>query len=357
MDLFVPGRLCLFGEHSDWAAGYRSVNPDIELGYAIAVGTNQGIYAQVQVANKLIFKTVNYPQGLELAMTEDLLLQMAKTENFYSYIAGVAYQALIRYQVGGLAIDNYLMDLPLKKGLSSSAAICVLVARAFNQLYNLGLTIEAEMDLAYWGERTTHSQCGRLDQACAYGNQSILMTFDGDRHTVQPLTVSQDLYLIIVDLAGSKDTQKILAQLNQCYPVAKNTLQAQVHNYLGKINANLVQQAVWALQQGDAAKIGNLMRQAQTEFDRYLIPTCPSELNAPRLHQLLNHPPLQPYIYGGKGVGSQGDGTAQLIAKDQNSQVQAIEIIQKDFPSMQCHKLNIAKTKVALQSLIKIVIN
>ena len=102
-------------------------------------------------------------------------------------IAGVAYQALIRYQVGGLAIDNYLMDLPLKKGLSSSAAICVLVARAFNQLYNLGLTIEAEMDLAYWGERTTHSQCGRLDQACAYGNQPILMTFDSDRHTVKPL--------------------------------------------------------------------------------------------------------------------------------------------------------------------------
>ncbi len=36
-----------------------------------------------------------------------------------------------------MEIDNYLTDLPLEKGLSSSAAVCVLVARAFNALYDL----------------------------------------------------------------------------------------------------------------------------------------------------------------------------------------------------------------------------
>ena len=345
MDFFIPGRLCLFGEHSDWAAEYRQLNPKIEFGYAIVVGTNQGIYAEVKVEPNLIFKTVNYSQPLELAMEEDVLLNMAKTDHFYSYVAGVAYQALTRYQVGGLAIDNYLTNLPLKKGLSSSAAICVLVARAFNQLYNLGLTLQEEMELAYWGERTTPSKCGRLDQACAYGSQPILMTFDEGHYTLEPLTVAKDLYLIIVDLAGSKDTQLILSQLNQCYPIAENTLQAQVQNYLGQINAHLVQQAVCALQQGDAAKIGNLMCQAQIEFDRCLIPACPQQLNAPILHQLLNYAPLQPYIYGGKGVGSQGDGTAQLIACNQNSQAKAIAIIHRDFPQMQCFKLNIPKTE------------
>ncbi|MBU1950761.1 MAG: galactokinase family protein, partial [Candidatus Eisenbacteria bacterium] len=25
--LFVPGRVCLFGEHSDWAGAYRVQNP------------------------------------------------------------------------------------------------------------------------------------------------------------------------------------------------------------------------------------------------------------------------------------------------------------------------------------------
>jgi len=30
--LFVPGRLCLFGEHSDWAGMYRTFNADIVKG-------------------------------------------------------------------------------------------------------------------------------------------------------------------------------------------------------------------------------------------------------------------------------------------------------------------------------------
>ena len=346
MNFFVPGRLCLFGEHSDWAAQYRQVNSAIQPGYAIVVGTNQGIFAKVQLHRNLVFKTLNHSQTLELPMNE-MLLDTAKSNNFYSYVAGVAYQAKERYRVGGLAIDNYKMTLPLKKGLSSSAAICVLVARAFNRLYHLGLSIEEEMDLAYRGERTTSSQCGRLDQACAYGNQPILMTFNSDCHPLKiaPLTVEQNLYLIIVDLAGSKDTRTILARLNQCYPIAKNTIQGDVQKYLGEINVALIKQVVSALKSGDTVEIGRLMSLAQKEFDRHMIRACPSQLTAPKLHSLLDHPPLQPHIYGGKGVGSQGDGTAQFIARDRSSQIAAMSIIHRDFPLMRCYELNILPIK------------
>lgn len=347
MDFFISGRLCLFGEHSDWAGEYRQTNSQIEPGCAVVVGTNQGISARVEVNSRLVFKTIHCSETLQLEMDQDLLLAMAQTNNFFSYVAGVAYQALIHYEVKGLAIDNYHMNLPLQKGLSSSAAISVLVARAFNQLYALGLNISEEMELAYWGERTTPSQCGRLDQACAYGKQPILMSFDGDRHTAKPLTVGQDLYLIIVDLAGSKDTQKILSQLNMCYPLAQNHIQTQVQNYLGPVNSSLVQQAVIALRRGNARKIGALMNQAQSDFDRYVAPACPEQLKAPILHQLLDHAPLKPYIYGGKGVGSQGDGTAQLIVPDQISQATAIVLIQQDFPQMRCYELNIPQTNIS----------
>jgi len=57
MNLFVPGRICLFGEHSDWAGGYRRINAEIEKGYALIVGTNQGVYAEVKPhPSKLIFR-------------------------------------------------------------------------------------------------------------------------------------------------------------------------------------------------------------------------------------------------------------------------------------------------------------
>ena len=58
VDLFVPGRLCLFGEHSDWAGGYRRIDSSIHKGYTLIVGTDQGIYARVKAhPSKLIIKT------------------------------------------------------------------------------------------------------------------------------------------------------------------------------------------------------------------------------------------------------------------------------------------------------------
>ena len=44
-EFFVPGRLCLFGEHSDWAGGYRAIDHSIAVGHCLAAGTNQGIHA------------------------------------------------------------------------------------------------------------------------------------------------------------------------------------------------------------------------------------------------------------------------------------------------------------------------
>ena len=42
-EIFVPGRLCLFGEHSDWAALYRENDPSIAPGYCLVAGTDQGL--------------------------------------------------------------------------------------------------------------------------------------------------------------------------------------------------------------------------------------------------------------------------------------------------------------------------
>ena len=357
MKIFVPGRLCLFGEHSDWAGGYRRVNPDLEKGYALITSTNQGLYAEVKPhPSQLILRASlsdgTYQDPIVLPMDREALLAQAETGGFFSYAAGVAYQVLTHYPVGGIEIDNYRTDLPVKKGLASSAALCVLVARAFNRLYDLKMTIRDEMELAYLGEITTPSRCGRMDQACAYGNRPILMSFDGEGIDVTELSVPKNLFFVIVDLGAGKDTQKILNQLNQCYPFAVNEVQQNVQHYLGLVSSQLTQEAVEALQRGDAEQIGVLMKQAQAEFDNYLIPACSSQLTAPILHKLLNYEPIQPYILGGKGVGSQGDGTAQFIVKDEEKQQKVIEIIERDFPQMQGLKLTINAEKKVRKAVI-----
>ncbi|KAF3886710.1 MULTISPECIES: mevalonate kinase family protein [Nostocales] len=348
MRIFVPGRLCLFGEHSDWAGEYRRINPQIEKGYTLIVGTNQGIYADVKPNSTelIIHSSLNdgrHYEPIGLPMESDTLKCVAAKGGFFSYAAGTAYQFLTHYNVGGLEVNNYLTDLPIQKGLSSSAAFCVLIARSFNRLYDLKMTIREEMELAYLGERTTPSLCGRMDQACAYGNRPILMIFDGEQIDLIELRVSQDLFFVIVDLAGSKNTQEILRRLNECYPFATNQIQQNVQKYLGSISTEITHLAVEAIQLGDAQLLGALMTKAQTEFDHHVVPACPSQLTAKKLHLLLHHEPLSPYIFGGKGVGSQGDGTAQLIVKNQESQRKAIEIIQRDFPQMQALKLTISR--------------
>ncbi|MBF2064678.1 MAG: GHMP kinase [Calothrix sp. C42_A2020_038] len=343
MKLFVPGRLCLFGEHSDWAGGYRRYNPELGVGYTLLVGTNQGLYAEaVSHPNKLILRTsVQAGKILALSMEREVLLAEAQKGGFFSYAAGVAYQFLSYFKVGGLEIDNYLTDLPIQKGLSSSAAICVLVARAFNQVYNLKLTQRGEMEFAYLGEITTPSQCGRMDQGCAYGNRPIAMVFDRERVETIELKVPKNLYFVVVDLNASKNTQQILFKLNECYPFAKNPVQINVQKYLSKVSYNITEAAIDALQAGDAERLGKLMQTAQAEFDAHLIPACPEQLTAPVLHDLLEYQPIQPYILGGKGVGSQGDGTAQFIVRDEENQQRVMEIIKRDFPQMQCLKLTI----------------
>jgi len=330
VDLFVPGRLCLFGEHSDWAGGYRRIDSSILNGYCLLVGTNQGIFARARKhPNKLIIKTT-LPDGKvlgphEIDMESKSLLEVAIEGGFYSYTAGVAYYVLCHYNVQGLEIDSYKMDLPIRKGLSSSAANNVLVARAFNQLYDLKLTKRGEMEIAYQGEILTPSRCGRMDQACAYGNTPVFLTFDGERLDVEELQPKEDIYMVVADLNAGKNTQKILADLNACYPKSGGKVGDDVRYYLGPVNRDLLSRAKSALQDTDAQRIGTLMTEAQRFFDHFMAPACPTELLSPKLHFVLSSPDLASYIYGGKGVGSQGDGCVQFVAKGAKEQKKLIE--------------------------------
>lgn len=335
IEIFVPGRICLFGEHSDWAGGYRRLNSDIEKGYTIICGTNQGLYARVYPnesdfvchSSSLDQKKVTF----RCKMEADVLLSIAEEGGFWSYVAGVAYQIVTHYHVKGLEVDNYKTDLPAKKGLSSSAAACVMIARAFNRLYDLKMTIRGEMEMAYRGEITTPSRCGRMDQGCAYGNKPVLMIHDGDMLQVEELAVSNDLHFVIVDLKAKKDTIKILKDLNEAYPFADDDTQLNVQRYLGAINKELVVRAVGLIEEGDAEGIGRLMAEAQREFDENLEPACPEELAAPVLHDMLSLECLAPLALGGKGVGSQGDGAVQFVCLDVESQRKLAAIVERDL--------------------------
>lgn len=332
IELFVPGRLCLFGEHTDWAGKYRTMNADIVPGASIVTGIEQGIYAEVEKSS--IFEMYSEApeitevwQDFACRMNEQELKSVAKSGTFFSYCAGVASYMLEWYHVGGVKITLKSMTLPMKSGLSSSAAICVLVARAFNKLYHLNLNTMGEMNIAYVGELRTSSRCGRLDQACAFGVKPNLMVFDGDEVEVKSLNVKKHLYWVFADLCASKDTIKILRDLNKGFPFASNEMEEREQRALGELNQNIINRAIEYMANGDAEALGKLMVEAQQLFDFNVAPMCPEELTSPVLHEVLKDPVIGRLSYGGKGVGSQGDGSVQFLAKDQESQKQIIDYL------------------------------
>ena len=344
---------------SDISIGFIDINitfSNIEKGFTILTGTNQGLFARVKKHPDSLVVRSTMPDGRVVGphavpMERDTLLEEAESGGFFSYCAGVAYQLLTYYHVKGLEIDNYKTTLPIKKGLSSSAAVSVLVARAFNRVYDLKMTVRGEMEFAYMGEITTPSRCGRMDQGCAYGARPIMMTFDGDRMDVKALSVKRDLFFVIVDLGASKDTKEILNKLNHCYPFADDEVQKMVQQYLGGMSLDISKRASAALEAGDAELLGELMTEAQAGFDKHVAPACPSQLKSPVLHKVLAHEPLRQFVYGGKGVGSQGDGSAQFVAKDEDSQSKAIELIERDL-GLSCLKLALRSAKRVRKAVI-----
>ena len=229
------------------------------------------------------------------------------------------------------------MNLPLKKGVSSSAAVCILIAKAFDAVYKLRLFPHELMELAYLGERLTGSQCGRMDQACIYGKTPVLLVFEKSQAVrVEPIFAGGRIDMFFVDLAGNKDTVKILADLQGGYLKSKDLQKA-----LGRKNEKIARLAYQAMLQGDAAKSGQLMTQAQQDFDELVAPHSPRELESPLLHKVLDFDAIAGHIYGGKGVGSQGDGTAQFVARSEEDRNAAMAKIAAAFPQMQCFPLTI----------------
>lgn len=349
-DVFCPGRLCLFGEHSDWAGSFRRFNSAVEPGVALVCGTSDGLHSRVRAREgRLVLRAVLDDTGeeerrLDVPMDPPALRRLAEEGGFWSYAAGVACEVATHFAVGGLEVDNYLTTLPIGKGLSSSAAVCVTVARGFSRAYGLQLSVRGEMDLAYRGEVMTPSRCGRLDQCCAFGRAVVRMRFDGDAleaAEVPPAAGAPPVHMLLVDLRGAKDTTTILRDLQRCYPFPDGTdEQRGLHRLLGELNRDTVARAADALAAGRADELGRLMSEAQANFDRLAAPLCPSQLAAPLLHRLLALDGLRPLVYGGKGVGSQGDGTAQLVARGPAEQAAAARLIEAEL-GMPCTPLTV----------------
>ena len=149
--LTISGRLCLFGEHTDWVSGYRRINSAINPGRAIVCLVDLNISADIEKKDDFSFYTDIKSLGVQCNATEDSINMSIVSNPYFAYVLSTYLYIYKKYQVKGLKIQITTNNLYIGKGLGSSAAICILVARAFNNIYNLRMSIEDEIEAAYWG--------------------------------------------------------------------------------------------------------------------------------------------------------------------------------------------------------------
>ena len=350
--VFVPGRVCLLGEHTDWSSTYGPQNKQLTgNGHCLVYGTDLGLYADVcptppegPNAGKMVFSsTVDDGSHKELVVDfeENALESHAKNgDDFFSYMCGTVAVMLrddkVKTKLQPLRIHNYETTLPIQKGLSSSAAVCVLVVESFNKVFDLNLTVDEIMDFAYRGEIDTPSQCGRMDQCVAFGRVCTSMRFKDGQLTCSRVHIPKDctFYFVVADLRRHKDTPLILKSLNGAFPLAKNEIEQNVQLYLDRLSLEFSNAAERALELGDAKSLGEICVAAQASFKTHLTPICPQELSAPKLYSVLENEKILQHVYGGKGVGSQGDGSVQFVCKDENSQREVVRILNEE---LECH--------------------
>lgn len=281
------------------------------------------------------------PVDFEAPLDANRFRLLAKEGGYLSYIFGTIAAILEStffadrvpnpQHVPGLHLKNYSTTLPMKKGLSSSAAICVFVAKTFDLHYRLQISQADLMEIAFQGEMMTPSRCGRMDQCVAMGAGCIaLMQFTHHTCTMEVLTCPAPLHFVVVDLKAGKNTIRILQDLNACFPFPREPAHAGMHQYVQEIRI-IAEQAKRSIEEGSAEKLAACMQAAQECFDKHAVPNCPSELTAPCLHKLLQDPVLRECTLAMKGVGSQGDGSAQLLCRDAQQQAEALRYVRDEL--------------------------
>ena len=280
---FSPGRVNLIGEHTDYNGGF--VFPcALSFGTYLLVAPND--------EQKINFRSLNVEAVYSLELTQ--LTSPLPNKAWANYPLGVLAQFVKR----GVAIEQgydmlFWGNVPAGAGLSSSAAMEVVTAYAFNEL--LG-TDYNRTELAKIGQKAEHEfagvMCGIMDQfASAQGKQDHAIYLNCDTLAFDLVPVKLEGIKVVVsnthsphhlDSGAYNDrvrqcqlaVQQIsavrpiknLAELSQAdfeqveHAITDEVAHRRARHVVGEVQRT--KDAVEALQQGDIDTFGKLMTQS-----------------------------------------------------------------------------------------------
>lgn len=289
----VPGRVCLVGEHNDWAGGAAIVVP-------------MDRFVRVRVRAAPVLSATAVLEGQALAWTE------GDEPGALRFVPAVARVLRHAYGIDAPVAVHIEGELPAGRGFSSSAAVCVALVRALGAHAGLDIATDRAAELAYLAE---HDECGvgcgRLDPlACAWATP-LFLRFSGDEVDVEPIPAH--LSLAVGSFRAPRDTAGILAVLGRHHRGEVAVRDWEGVRRVGAVRGALegfgeqARHARDALLSGDLRALGASMDVCQEIYEDELMAAF-AELRAPGLCRAVRALRAAGAL-GAKFSGAGGDGS------------------------------------------------
>ncbi|PSU96646.1 galactokinase [Photobacterium leiognathi subsp. mandapamensis] len=187
----APGRVNLIGEHTDYNDGF--VLP-------CAINYQTVVAAAPRTDNIIRVMSVDYDNATdEFDLTQPIEFQQDKM--WANYIRGVVKCLLERgftFTGADIAVTG---NVPQGAGLSSSAALEVVIGQTFKVLYNLEIS---QADIALNGQQAENQfvgcNCGIMDQMIsAEGRENHAMLLDCRSLETQAVSMPEDMAVVIIN--------------------------------------------------------------------------------------------------------------------------------------------------------------
>jgi len=211
----APGRVNLIGEHTDYNDGF--VLP-------CAINYQTVVAASVREDNLVRLVSVDYNNEMD-QFSLDEKIEFVEEKMWANYIRGVVKCLLdAGYQFSGADIV-VSGNVPQGAGLSSSAALEVVIGQTFKALYDLEIT---QKQIALNGQKAENEfvgcKCGIMDQlisACGEENHALLL----DCRSLDTTAISMPEEMVVMIINSNKKRGLVDSEYNtrreQCEAASK----------------------------------------------------------------------------------------------------------------------------------------
>jgi galactokinase len=314
----APGRVNLIGEHTDYNGGY-----------VLPTALPQETQVAIARRDDRLVRACSVDLGADSLTTFELGAE-SRTRTWIDYVQGVTWALAERgARLGG--VDMLVSSqVPIGKGLSSSASLEVAAARALRDLFQLPLD---DVDVAMVGHRAetgfVGAPVGIMDQmVCSLGDRSTALFLDAWTKAYERVPIPADIELAVIDsgIAHSHASGDYRTRRRECDEAAAmlgvgklrecttddlqriarlpEPLNRRVRHVVTE-NARVIR-AVEALRQGDAAALGQLFVEShQSMRDDF-------EVSLPDIDRLVDIAASDPRTYGARLTGG-GFGGAIVV--------------------------------------------